>query len=387
MYQENDQVGWTDAQWNRVRQTVSEEAARARVAASFLPIYGPLPRSTQVVPSERFDETNLAVDDAAVAPIVELQSTVTMSQAQVQEADMSTAVQLFRRATNILTRLEDWTIFNGKPLLYGNTNRKPVVIPQPFSAVGGEDPDWSESFVGRIEGFARDDTQDLVRVRIKGFTPSANGLDPELIVPPSPAAGSGYNLYQDREDRMYNRLLEKNPGALGLFDSAYATLDYNFTPYGLVEGVVAAISVLEAQGHVGPFACVLGTRAYQVAHQPFTGETVFARDRIEPLIGRELLRSSTVDDRQFDAQTQDGRGVVISLGGDAVDLAVAIDAEPEFLFISPEVRYTFRVYERFALRVKQPSAVVGLTAKEDPGALSITGKVMWSHLQPLVSPR
>src|SRR6266851_7646501 len=151
MYQQNDQVGWTDAQWNRVRQTVSEEAARGRVAASFLPIYGPLPRSTQVVPSERFDEANLTVDDTATAPIVELQSTITMSQAQVQEADLSSAVQLFRRATNILTRLEDWTIFNGKPELYGDAARMPAVIPRPFSVEGGEQPDWGEYLEGPIE--------------------------------------------------------------------------------------------------------------------------------------------------------------------------------------------------------------------------------------------
>jgi uncharacterized linocin/CFP29 family protein len=180
---------------------------------------------------------------------------------------------------------------------------------------------------------------------------------------------------------MYNRLLEKNPGALGLFDSAYATLTYEVTPPGLIDAVVAAISVLEAQGHVGPFCCVLGTRAYQEAHRPFTGESVFARDRIEPLIGRELLRSSTLDDRTYDTPINSGRGLVISLSGDAVDLAVAIDAEPEFLFISPDVRYTFRVYERFALRVKQPSAVVGLTARDGPSALSITGRVMWSHVR------
>ena len=31
----------TDDQWNRIRQIVHDEALRARVAASFLPLYGP----------------------------------------------------------------------------------------------------------------------------------------------------------------------------------------------------------------------------------------------------------------------------------------------------------------------------------------------------------
>ena len=36
------QVPWTDEQWARVNQVVQEEAKRARVAATFLPLYGPL---------------------------------------------------------------------------------------------------------------------------------------------------------------------------------------------------------------------------------------------------------------------------------------------------------------------------------------------------------
>ena len=48
----NAQVGWTEAQWNRVREEVLEAWQRVRVAGSFLPIYGPLPPSTTVVPSE-----------------------------------------------------------------------------------------------------------------------------------------------------------------------------------------------------------------------------------------------------------------------------------------------------------------------------------------------
>jgi hypothetical protein len=37
------QVPWTHEQWARVNQVVQEEASRARVAASFLPLFGPLP--------------------------------------------------------------------------------------------------------------------------------------------------------------------------------------------------------------------------------------------------------------------------------------------------------------------------------------------------------
>ncbi len=43
------QVPWTDEQWARVNQVVQEEAKRARVAAAFLPLYGPLPPDTDFV--------------------------------------------------------------------------------------------------------------------------------------------------------------------------------------------------------------------------------------------------------------------------------------------------------------------------------------------------
>ena len=44
MTADNPQLPWTDEQWARVNQVVHEEASRARVAATFLPLVGPLPR-------------------------------------------------------------------------------------------------------------------------------------------------------------------------------------------------------------------------------------------------------------------------------------------------------------------------------------------------------
>ena len=46
------QVPWTDEQWARVNQVIQEEASRARVAASFLPLSGPLPPDTDFVRAE-----------------------------------------------------------------------------------------------------------------------------------------------------------------------------------------------------------------------------------------------------------------------------------------------------------------------------------------------
>ena len=42
-------ITWTDEQWARVTDTIQQEANRARVAATFLPLYGPLPPDTDYV--------------------------------------------------------------------------------------------------------------------------------------------------------------------------------------------------------------------------------------------------------------------------------------------------------------------------------------------------
>ena len=52
MTTDNPQVPWTDEQWARVNKVVQEEASRARMAATFLPLLGPLPGDTDFVREE-----------------------------------------------------------------------------------------------------------------------------------------------------------------------------------------------------------------------------------------------------------------------------------------------------------------------------------------------
>src|ERR1700755_2370227 len=108
----NAQVGWTEAQWNRVREEVLEAWQRVRVAGSFLPIYGPLPPSTTVVPSEVLKPDG-SVDDRATADLLEIALPVTLSRQQIWEEDLSSALLQFRRRATQLGQLEDWFIFNG----------------------------------------------------------------------------------------------------------------------------------------------------------------------------------------------------------------------------------------------------------------------------------
>src|SRR5689334_22572478 len=50
-------LDWTEEQWNKISKTLCDEARRARVAASFLPIYGPLDSATTAIPGLRLSQT------------------------------------------------------------------------------------------------------------------------------------------------------------------------------------------------------------------------------------------------------------------------------------------------------------------------------------------
>jgi len=122
-------------------------------------------------------------------------------------------------------------------------------------------------------------------------------------------------------------------------------------PTEIVGAIVAAINKLESAGHYGPFACVLGHQLFLEANSP-AQSMVMPSDRITPFLnGGPLLRSSVVDANQ---------GVVVALAGDPVDLVVATDMSVNFLQISTEPRFVFRVHERIALRIKQQGAVCKL---------------------------
>ncbi|HXW20592.1 MAG TPA: family 1 encapsulin nanocompartment shell protein [Roseiarcus sp.] len=123
MAQTESQPPWTDEQWARVNQAVLEEANRARVAATFLPLYGPLAPDADFVRKETIEApaaapgaaaTMLSIEDRDVIQLATLQVKVKLRAAQVADPDMTSALQAFRRAANIVARLEDAIVFRGQ---------------------------------------------------------------------------------------------------------------------------------------------------------------------------------------------------------------------------------------------------------------------------------
>ena len=305
----NDQVPWSEEQWARVSQTVQKEAARARVAASFLPLVGPLPPDTDFVRGGELTypanatpppPQNMHVNDRTVIQLASLQVRVQLRGAQVADPNLTSALEMFRRAANVLARLEDAIVFRGQ--LNTAQGPPPGAIPQLpaiWKVTGGATSkglyDWAVSNSMRKRG---------------------------------PLAPTGPQLVQD---------------------------------------IARLIGVLEGRGHFGPFAVVLGEDLFAVAQDP-TASMVLPSDRIVPFLGGgPLLRSSTLPPAD---------GFVVALGAAPFELVIATDVSVNFLQITLDPEFVFRVHEKIALRAKEPSAIAWLEfrpSRSGGGATGTTG--------------
>jgi uncharacterized linocin/CFP29 family protein len=322
----NAQVGWTEAQWNRVREEVLRAWQSVRVAGSFLSVYGSLPPSTQVVPSELLLRDG-AIDGRSVAPLQEIDLPVKLTRQQILEEDLSSALLQFRRRATQLGQLEDWYVFNGT---------------HPYEHPGDHQPSYT----------------------------FLNDLRPKPLF-----LRAGRELIADHDVQLLG-LLQRHPGALGLIEGARQVTapgqpfaewrpdEEELNHKTLVTVTVKAMNMLEDHGYVAPYAGVFGRRLFEVAHEPPDNSLTFPRDRLEPLIGRELLHTSAIDTVPKDhadlAEKWRSRGLLVSLAGDAVDLVIAVEATPEFRHVDHDGRYVFSVFERFTLRIKDPRAIVPL---------------------------
>jgi hypothetical protein len=317
------------------------------VAGSFLPIYGPLPPSTTVVPSEVLKPDG-SVDDRATADLVEIDLPVILSRQQVLEEDLSSALLQFRRRATQLGQLEDWFIFNGTyPSIRPVSARRPEFL---------QDKDGLPAYRPELAHLKAHPSQ---RARISGTPKAIKGLP-----------------HDDQIDRMRQR----NPGSLGLIGGSSVEQQQSAAKFAqalqaeqpppdnnsrIQAIIVDAINSLENNGYVTQYVCVFGREPFQKAFTPVNNSTVLPRDRIEPLIGRELLHASGIDIPPYEpgwyenpnTDAWPNRGVLVSMANEPIDLAVAVEATPDFRQVNSDGKYVFSVFERFALRIKDVDAI------------------------------
>ena len=95
---------------------------------------------------------------------------------------------------------------------------------------------------------------------------------------------------------------------------------------------------------------VLGQDLFVEAQTPNRSSLVLPQDRIIPFLGGgPLLRSSTLPPNS---------GVVVALGGAPVELVVATDMSINFLQVTTDPMFVFRVFEKIVLRIKQRDAIM-----------------------------
>jgi uncharacterized linocin/CFP29 family protein len=306
MADDASQLPWTSQQWADLRAAALDSAQSARVASTFLPLVGPLPPDQTTVPSNWMKTSSLSTRQLGEAAdrleirsgktlhLVTISCNVYLRGAEVADPELSAAKAMVRRAAEVLGRLEDAIVFHGVPDADNDEDRVPTfnggaLVVQPL--------------IYRITG-GRDLT----------------GL---LQAPEKSAQDMSVRVEPDKPDRST-----------------------------IVEAIVSAIQKLEAKGHFGPFAVVLGHKLFSRATSP-TGSLVLPTDRLaEFLDGRRVMRSGTLPPED---------GVVVALGGQPIELVLARDIDISFLQVTIEPRYVLRVFERFVLRLKELDAVCRVT--------------------------
>lgn len=322
------QLNWTEAQWNRVNSAITEEFNKASVAGACLPCYGPAGASMETVSRQgvSYDPSPLTpnastvtVVDNDTTPFWTIRTYVYLNSQQVADENLSSALFAFRRAATILARAEDSLVFVG------------------------HDPDPAPSGALQIP---------IGSV----LTPAARLIDwrkpstRDDVIGNTPFFSRG--LLTVRNDNTKNFPVASRE----IRDTGGVLIADDFGEE-LVTQISSAIGELEKKGYPGPFACVLGQTAFVEAHRPNTGSLVLPADRITPMLGGPLLRSTKLPKRH---------GVVASACGEALDIVVATVPKAQFLQVNADAKYVFRVYERFVLRIKDSDAVVTISLDDIP---------------------
>jgi uncharacterized linocin/CFP29 family protein len=115
------------------------------------------------------------------------------------------------------------------------------------------------------------------------------------------------------------------------------------------KAVAQAYAFLQGKNYYGPYALIVFADQFADTHAPLASTLIMPADRIRPLMTAGFYGTGTVPPN---------RGVMVSIGGNTVDVAIGVHGATAFTQIDDEENYRFRVYERFTVRIKDPGALV-----------------------------
>lgn len=111
--------------------------------------------------------------------------------------------------------------------------------------------------------------------------------------------------------------------------------------------VVDATERLQRAGHFGPYAVVLSPRLFALLHRIYEKTGVLEIQNLRDLVGGGVHPSN---------QIRGDLGVVVSMGAENLDLAVALDMTVAYLGPS-RMNHPFRVLEALLPRIKHADAI------------------------------
>ena len=326
--EQNMGVPWSDDIWKAINRVVEEETARVRVGVAFLP-QSNVSSKTISVPSDLIvnqlvggeTASTLTVDEGATVRLNEIwvEFALTTQQvhqtAQAEHPEQTSAVTLARRAAQYLALAQDFVIFQD------------------------------------YNGYSAPFFQQYVR-----FLPGEAPADGGLLSIPQPASPpwAGVGRFASTNAAITVAPMSGSPGVR----------------YG--ENTLAAVamgySMLASQGQTGPYALILNTVPYSDLFAPVGASSlVVTADRVTPLVKAGLHVTGAlppyapVPPRSPPAPLAPPYfGVLVSVGGQTMDLVTGLQAQTEFVQRDVNENWRFRVVERFALRVTDPSAIVPL---------------------------
>jgi hypothetical protein len=299
-----ENLDWSPETWAHIDKAVHDEAQRVRIAMKYIPI-NMATTDTLSVPAESIETvdlppTPLFIDEGKTISIFEILTSFSMTKQQAgKEVDVTTAITLATRATNILIQGEDILMFQGDSALETGAN------PNPLFATG------------------------RIRHRNNSFGTGLLGAVAAIPDPPGPAS----------------QTIEVEPTSVS---SPPSQNTYGENTFGAVS---AAYSRLQSKGHYGPYALALHSDVYADTFAPLEKTLIMPADRIKPLVTAGFHGTGTLPPFT---------GVLVSLGGNTMDLVVGMDAITAFLQEDTDGLYQFRVFERFTLRLKDVTAVIKL---------------------------
>ena len=303
---------WGPEVWERIDKAVEMEMKRTRIGTRFLPVRRVTPK-TLTVPTDAYTSPGgvFQVDEGAATRVITLASSFQMTAQQIaqeaaniKELGHSTAVTLATRAANVLAQGEDTVIFQG-----ANALGTPL-----FAVPGG---------LITMQGTPSD--TGLLNLPVGAA--AAGPLAPPVVVLPVPRAAGPAPIYGSNTFQVVSQ--------------AYAQL--------------------QALGHYGPYALVLQTIPYADTYVPIADLAVTA-DVIKPLMTAGFFGTGTLPPNPVVPPAVPAPpyyGVLVSLGGNTVDLVVGLEATTAILQENAN-GFQLQVIERIALRFKDTTGVIGL---------------------------